>query len=295
MTTPLTTTEDVLAAAARLAGLDATGAVVIRDGSNVMYRIPGGIVARIGPSGSQESAGRQVDVSRWLVASGLPVVRAIDYVPQPTMVGNRPVTWWEQLPEHRSATTGELGALLRSLHTLNPPTQPELPSFDPFAGLGERIAEARHVPDQERTWLARRVEDLREQLQQLRLDEAGGVIHGDAWQGNVAVSEVTAPVLLDLEHVSRGHPDWDLIPVAVDYTDFARLSSADYEDFVTAYGGHDVTATAAFRVLADIQQLRWVIFVLGKAATSSQAAHETHHRIACLRGDIARPWTWNPF
>lgn len=91
------------------------------------------------------------------------------------------------------------------------------------------------------------------------------------------------------------HPDWDLIPVAVDYMDFARLSSADYYDFVAAYGGHDVTSTSAFRVLADIQELRWVVFVLGKAADSVDAARETRHRVACLRGEVPRPWTWTAF
>ncbi|WP_026197874.1 phosphotransferase family protein [Sciscionella marina] len=295
MTAPLETADDVLATAAQLAGVDATNAAMIRDGSNVMYRLPDGIVARIGPEHTHNNAMRQVEVARWLSGAGLAVVRALDDVPQPTMVGTRPVTWWEQLPEHRPATTEELGAVLRSLHALSPPTHPELPHFDPFAGLDERIAAARYVPEDDRNWLARRVEHLREQLDNLRLDQAPGVVHGDAWQGNVAVPETGAPVLLDLEHVSRGHPDWDLIPVAVDYADFARLTSSDYHDFVAAYGGHDVTTTSAFRDLADIQELRWVVFVLGKAASSSRAANETRHRIACLRGEIPRPWTWTAF
>src|SRR5699024_6229203 len=120
-------------------------------------------------------------------------------------------------------------------------------------------------------------------------------VHGDAWQGNVAVPQTGTPVLLDLEHVSCGHSDWDLIPIAVDYADFARLTSTDYHDFVAAYGDHDVTATPGFRVLADIQELRWVVFVLGKAANSAHAVREAQHRIACLRGEIPRPWTWTAF
>lgn len=295
MTAPLETADDVLATAAELAGLDANNAVVIRDGSNVMYQLTGGIVARIGPEHTHDDAARQVEVARWLTDSGLAVVRALDDVPQPTVVGTRPVTWWEQLPEHRPATTAELGAVLRSLHALSSPTRPTLPRFDPFVGLDERIAAARHLPGDDRDWLARRVELLREQLENLQLDQAQGVVHGDAWQGNVAVPESGTTVLLDLEHVSRGHPDWDLIPIAVDYVDFARLTSSDYHDFVASYGGHDVTTTRAFRVFADIQELRWVVFVLGKGANSSRAARETHHRIACLRDEISRPWTWTAF
>ncbi|WP_344969474.1 phosphotransferase enzyme family protein [Salinactinospora qingdaonensis] len=291
----MATTDDILAIAARLAGLDAAGAAVIRDGSNVMYRLPASVVVWIGPEETQAGAVRQVEVARWLAASGLPVVRALDGVAQPTMVGSRPVTWWELLPEHRAATTGELGAVLGALHALAPPEWLELPRFDPLAGIEERIVAATHLAEEDRAWLAERADQLRGHLRRLPLDAAEGVIHGDAWQGNVAVAQGAPPVLLDFEHVCRGPWEWDLIPVAVDRVDFARLSAGDYRDFVAAYGGYDVTARPAFRVLADIQELRWVCFVLGKAAASDSAAHETRHRIACLRGDIARPWTWNAF
>ena len=91
MTTPLATAHDLLTAAARVAGLDSTGAEVIRDGSNVIYRLPGDVVARIGRTGTQETAEREVRVSRWLTTAGLPVVQAVNDVPQPTMVNERPV------------------------------------------------------------------------------------------------------------------------------------------------------------------------------------------------------------
>lgn len=295
MTASPNTAEHLLAAAARTVGLDVTGATLIRDGSNVMYQVPGDIVARIGPPQTRDNATRQVEISRWLASSGISVVAALDDVAQPTMVGERPVTWWHQLPEHRPATTGELGAVLRALHALRPPEHPNLPHFDPFAGIAERIAAASHLPSEDRSWLTRRVDQLRGQLAGLQVGRGDGVVHGDAWQGNVAVPKNGTPILLDLEHVSRGLPDWDLIPVAVDYADFARLSSTDYDEFVAAYGAHDVTTTPAFRVLADIQELRWVVFVLSKAASSPQAARETCHRLACLRGEIDRPWIWTAF
>lgn len=293
--TPSRRPDDLLVTAADIAGLDARGATLIREGSNVIYQLPGGIVARIGPETTGDNAARQVTISRWLADAGLAVVRALDDVPQPTIVGRRPVTWWEQLPEHRPARAAELGAVLQALHALDPPTIPQLPRFDPFTGLDGRIGAARHLDIDDRAWLTRRVAVLRDRLGDLRVDEPDRVVHGDAWQGNVAVHDTGIAVLLDLEHVSLGHPDWDLIPVAVDYADFARLTSRDYHEFVAAYGGYDVTATPGFRVFADIQQLRWVVFVLGKAATSDRAAHETRHRIACLRGEVPRPWTWTAF
>jgi hypothetical protein len=63
---------------------------------------------------------------------------------------------------------------------------------------------------------------------------------------------------------------------------------------VSAYG-LDVTATPEYRLLADIQELRWTAYVIGKAAHDDAAAGEVAHRLACLRGEIPRPWTWNPY
>jgi hypothetical protein len=45
--------------------------------------------------------------------------------------------------------------------------------------------------------------------------------------------------------------------------------------------------------MADIQELRWVCFALGVAGRDSGAIEEAVHRIACLRGDVAKPWTWS--
>lgn len=295
MTTEQTSSADILTAAARAAGFDTTGATLIRDGANVLYQLPGERVARIGSPGSGATAEREVVVARWLASAGIPTVRPLDDAAQPILVADRPVTWWEHVPDHRHATTAELGALLRELHKLRAPRSLTLPRFDPFVGLAERIAAAAHLTHYDQEWLSQRLADLHAEYRETRPSQFSQVIHGDAWQGNVAVTTDGQPLLLDLEHVSHGDPDWDLIPIAVDRTDFARLSQDDYRAFVGAYGGHDVTTTKKFRLLADTQELRWVCFVLGKAARSTVAFNETQHRIACLRGDVSRPWLWTAF
>ncbi|MGW4400401.1 phosphotransferase family protein [Amycolatopsis nivea] len=282
---------DVLTAAARRAGLNPAGAVLIRDGSNLMYRLAGGCVARIGAVGTEKAAEFQIEAARWLAGGGINAVAVLDDVAQPVVIHDRPVTWWRELPAHRPASTGELGGILRSLHRLEPPVRPALRIFDPFAGAADRIAAAQQLPDDDRSWLAHQVSVLREQLQQERTLRSPTVIHGDAWQNNVAVLAGGEPVLLDLEHVSLGDRDWDLIPLAAD---FARVSRSDYRSFVTAYG-RDVTTAASFRTFADIQGLWWATFVLAKGATSVDAAREASRRITCLRGEISRPWTWSAF
>lgn len=295
MTTNLATPDDVLVVAARIAGLDAVGADMIRDGSNVMYLLRGGVVARVGRPGTQDTAYREVLISQWLTKSGLPAVRAMVDVPQPVVVNERPVTWWTQLPVHRPATPAELGAVLRRFHALPVPGNLDLPEHDPFARLDDRIAQAPGLDQDDQTWLTRHLAKLYGSYQQLPANGSMGVIHGDAWQGNVAVPDTGPPILLDLEMVSIGRREWDLIQIAVDYTDFARISADDYRAFVAAYGGHDVTTTPAYRLLADIQELRWVCFALSKADTRTDAAREARHRIACIRGDLPRPWSWTAF
>jgi hypothetical protein len=75
----------------------------------------------------------------------------------------------------------------------------------------------------------------------------------------------------------------------------AAIDTDDYTAFVTAYGGHDVRETQWLRTLADLQELRWTAFVADKADTNPDAAAEVSHRLACLRGEIPRPWKWAAF
>jgi Phosphotransferase enzyme family len=277
-----------------MAGLDSTAADLIRDGSNVMYRLAGPVVARIGRPGSRATAEREIRVSQWLSQVGVAATRPLADVEQPIMVGDRPVTWWELLPEHRTATPAELGVALRALHALPVPDDLTLPLFDPFADLDQRIAQVTGISHDDLAWLADHLAALRDRYDELRLGTPRHVIHGDAWQGNVVVPEHGALILVDLEHMSVGHREWDLVPLAVDHVDFARLTADDYGAFVRAYG-HDVTIATEFRVLAGIQELRWVCFVLSKSDTSSAASQEAQHRIACLRGQVPRPWSWTAF
>lgn len=285
----------MLTVAGRRAGVRTDGAQLIRDGSNVLYALPGGVAARIGRVGAESTARREVKVALWLAANDFPAVRAVTEIDQPTLVDDRPVTWWTLLPEHRPATTAELGATLRDLHALAVPNGLALPEIDSFAHLAEKIDAARTISADDRAWLSRHLDDLREAYMELPAGRPLCVVHGDAWQGNLAVPNDGRPILLDLEHVGLGRPEWDLVPLAVDHTDFARITADEYRAFVEAYGGYDVIAWPGFRTLAAVQELRWVCFVLGKANRDQAAEREARHRIACLRGDVTRPWSWSAF
>lgn len=287
---------DVLTEAGVEAGVPTVGAALIRDGVNVLYRLPGDVVARIGPAGSHDTAAHLIRVSRWLAAIGVPAVRVLNNVRQPTLVGDRPVTWWAELPEHRHATPSELGAALKRLHALPVPDALSLPVLDPFSGLDKVITRAATLTDQDRVWLMDLLCRLRREYADLQSGLPLYVIHGDAWQGNFVLPENgAAAVLLDLDRFGLGPREWDLVPLAVDHTDFGRITPAEYHAFVDAYGGYDVTTWPGYRTLATATELRWTTFAISKANTSPGAAREARHRLDCLRGDIRHPWQWTAF
>ncbi|RPF21485.1 phosphotransferase family protein [Myceligenerans xiligouense] len=281
--------------AALQAEVDDDGARPLRHGSNALYLLPrANLVARVGRPGTAAIARREAQVATWLADQGMRVNTPAPGIDQPVLVAGRPVTWWLPLPRHRHATTAELATVLHQLHKLPVPAALHLPVLDPLAHVANRIGDATGIPSADRSWLLDHAAALRREAAGV-LPTHTAVVHGDAWQGNVVVPDDDEPVLLDFEHVALGHPDWDLVPIAVDHTDFARLSNADYDAFVRAHGGHDVTRTPWFRTMADIQELRWTAFVARKAATSQHAATEATHRIACLRGEVPKPWTWTAF
>ncbi|GAA1294298.1 aminoglycoside phosphotransferase family protein [Saccharothrix xinjiangensis] len=288
-------TPTVLAFAGHLAGVHTTGAELVREGSNTLYRLPGGVTARIGPPGTETTARHQIAVARWLAEQHVPAIRPVAEVDQPVVVERRPVTWWWTLPEHRHATPAELGAALRTLHALRPPARPPLPVLDPFEGLHDSISTTHVLSASDRTWLADHLARLRDHYAGLPPGMPVTVVHGDAWQGNLAVPVPGHPVLLDLDTISLGPPEWDLVPLAVDHTDFTRITTAEYAAFVNAYGGHDVTTWPSYPTLAALHELRWVCFLLRKAPTDITVQRELAHRLACLRGGVPKPWTWAAF
>lgn len=282
----------ILAEAASVNGLSSKGLEVIRNGSHLICKVDG-LVARVGEAGSENRALREIGASQWLARNGVPVVETVEDVRQPTIVARHPVTWWRMLGEHRHATPSELARVLRQLHQVPASDRFCLPRLSPLDGAMEKLSRA-HLSVRDREWLGRKVQSCRDDFEQLCRSGPIGVVHGDAWQGNVVVLGSGHAVLVDLESVCLGPTEWDLIAVAADYVDFSRISADEYESFVAAYGS-DVTQSPSFRLMADIQELRWLLYVLGKATNDAAAAKEVAHRIACIRGEIERPWQWKAF
>jgi aminoglycoside phosphotransferase (APT) family kinase protein len=283
----------VLVTACAEVGLDHTDAELIRLGENALFRLPGGVVARIARPGQLAAATREVHIAQWLAEHEIPVVRALKDIAQPVQVAGRAVTFWEELPPHRHGTPAQVATAIRRLHDLPIPTDVSLGGLAPFVRLAERIDAATTLTDEDRSWLREHLASLQTRYAHLPTGLPHCVVHGDAWVGNVVVTDDGQVVLLDLERCSVGPPEWDLVSTAIKHTSFDWITAEDYRDFCDRYG-HDVTTWSGFELLRDIRELRMALYVAQRAAENPNAQTEAKMRVACLREGVKRPWQWTP-
>ncbi|MCF3104853.1 aminoglycoside phosphotransferase family protein [Streptomyces roseoverticillatus] len=281
----------VLEAACRQVGLPAEGAEPIRIAGNAIWRLSVGIVARIGRPGGQAVGGRELAVARWLTEEGISTVRPA-VTDRPVLVDGRPVTFWVELPPHRPGTAADIAGLLKQMHELVPPDALGLPPLEPLAKPRRRISEAGILTSDDRRWLQEQVDQLTAGFASLPASLPPRALHGDAWDGNVAVDADGTAYLLDLGNTCYGPPEWDLVSTVVKHLTTATVTAAEYEDFCATYG-MDVTTWLGYPVLAGIRELRMVTFSLQIADEHPHARAEAQHRVDCLRGRKGpRPWTW---
>lgn len=289
------TPEALLKQACAHVGLSADGAELIRQGENTLYRLTDHVVARVARTGQVDAAKKEVAVSHWMASVGINAVEAVEGIDQPVVLDGVPVTFWWELPDHRHGSFSEVAAALRHLHAAPPPTDFELPPLAPFVRLSERIDGASTLSEDDRAWLRRRLDDLQQAYAELPPGLPTSVIHGDAWAGNVVVTEEGDAIFLDLERCSVGSPEWDLVSTAVRYSTFGTMSAAQYGAFTQAYD-HDVMEWAGFETLRDIRELRVTCYAAQRASESEKLRPEAALRVASLRGLRGpRPWPdWKP-
>ncbi|MBM9505455.1 aminoglycoside phosphotransferase family protein [Actinacidiphila acididurans] len=286
----------VMASACRAAGLDGKGAELIRFGENALYRLAAApVVVRVarGPA-YLASVRREVAVSRWLAGEGFAAVRVVEDVEQPVVVEGHPVTFWHLIEDAgRSASYGELGAVLRELHGLVPPDGLELPGFDAFGRADRRIELAEGISEDDRVFLRKRRRELADRLAGLAFDSGRGPVHGDAHTDNLMVDRRGRLHLIDLENFCVDRPEWDLVVAAHEYDRLGWVSGEQYAAFVGGYG-RDLREWPGFGVLAAIQEFKMTTWLMQNVAEGQHVADEVKVRLASLRDDDA-PRNWQPY
>lgn len=269
---------------------------LLRLGENGVFLLPGRIVARVGRSPQYlPTARREVAVAHWLASTGEVPVVLPSALPQPVLVDQYPVTFWQEIPGPMSrATVPEMGATLRALHRLVLPDTVDLPDLSAFARIEDRIESAPITAEAQgrlRAVLAK-LQDAWPGTATM-FDLPSGPIHGDAHTGNLLRGSDGRLVLIDLETCCLGPREWDLALTATYATSLGWVSAAEYRDFVDAYG-FDVTRSRSFPVLRRIRELRMTSWLAQNAQTSAAVAAEVDHRIECLLDDdLPRHWSRN--
>ncbi|WP_019930553.1 phosphotransferase family protein [Nocardia sp. BMG111209] len=281
----------IVRVAGTAAGLDVADVQPFRQSENALFRLPGHIIARVSRPGQYVAAQREVNVARWLEASGIAAVQVVPDVDQPVVIDGLAVTFWRELPPHQHGTPVQVAAVLKQLHHLPPPVDFDLGQVAPFVRLEERIAAASILSDQDRSWFRGHLTELQQRWAELPAGLPWCVIHGDAWVGNVFAADDGTVRLLDLERTSFGPPEWDLVHTAIKWRSFGWITEEQYAEFCEVYG-HDVTTWAGFELLRDIREFRMTTMAVQAASANPAREEQALHRLACIRGERGpRPWT----
>jgi aminoglycoside phosphotransferase len=286
---------EALRHACALAGLDAEDARLLRLGSNAVYRLRDPIVARVSRHGADiDHARRTVAVARWLESADYPAVRVVD-VDQPVVVDSQVVTFWIALSDDGDeyASVPEIAEALVRLHQLVAPAELGLLPLSPFANAVQRIATDTWLNADDRSFLSRMLDEVRDAYGSLEFVLPPGVIHGDASVGNVLRDRHGNPVLIDLDGFAVGPREWDLALTAIYYDSFGWHTREEYQDFARVYR-FDIMQWPGYPVMRSARELLMVTWLVQKAGESEHTAAEARKRITALRTGASRK-DWLPY
>jgi Ser/Thr protein kinase RdoA (MazF antagonist) len=278
--------------ASAAAGLVPSDYELLRFGTNAVFRLRDTpwVLRLRRPGAEPGEIERQVLLARWLADRGFAVNRpAAD--PSPVMTGLQGAIgsfweWVENDPNERIGV-GDFGQMLGALHAMTDSYEPrrEFPRWNAVAEIEDRLAQVDErpsfLPPQESELLRQWTEDVQRELTAVEWSLPVGVIHGDAHTGNVLATR-KGGVLIDLDALSLGPREWDLVPTAVSNLRF-RGELAPVAVFGEGYG-FDLLAWSGWPVLRRLREL-YMTSWLATVATSDERRAEVHHRIDTLRNE----------
>jgi hypothetical protein len=286
--------QDSLRIACEVRGLNGAGAKLIHHYNNAVYLLPAeGAVARvtIGSAG-HEAALRAHAVARWLTTErGFPATSPLDDVMPVEVDATSVVSFWMYYPQgDRSLPTSrDLGPILRQLHNAGNAPVP-LPEWVPLASLQralDNMDDHAVLTSDEWSWLRGEVAAVRENVASLRWPLPRGLIHGDAWAGNLlwAASEFTSPAVLgDWDGLAIGPREVDLIPTWHAARRYAK-GKAWIREFVDGYG-YDLAVWPGYGTLYRMRDLMQITGPLRRARPGNVFAAALRQRLTgCMRHD----------
>jgi hypothetical protein len=271
-------------------GLDPTGARLLRNVNNAVFRLAGDpVVVRLVTLPSYIPRARLAVAAATVFAEhDVPAIRLLPGIPQPVRAGEHIATVWQAVPSVGPVPGGaNLASLLRAVHAVPTPCR-ALPNWDPLTDFDNRLRHTTAMGDADRDFLLRRSADLATAVAELDFALPKAVLHGDAHLGNV-IAGPAGPVLCDFDSCAIGPPEWDLTPVAVSDVRFGR-PPAHQRDFIDAYG-FDIRNWEGFEVLHGIRDLKLIAGVFPRVGSPRAVQAEFDRRMATLRaGRLSERW-----
>jgi Ser/Thr protein kinase RdoA (MazF antagonist) len=285
--------------ACELAGFDPTDARLVHHYANAVYVLPReNAVVRLahGPQGTRR-AETSLELTRWLaVDHDFPVTAPLPETGAIAVDHTTTATFWTYYPQpddDHKPTSAHLGELVRRLHDLpRPPVT--LPRWTPLRSLETAVrasAVLAAISSEEQRWLLDHITTIRHDLGRVDWPLGWGLIHGDAWAGNLlwnsaAGSEAT--VLGDWDSVCWGPREIDLIPSFHAARRYGRGSDWA-EAFIGAYG-YDLSSWSAFPTLLAMRDLVQLAGPLRRAPQEPTLARALRERLDGIRSGSTATW-----
>lgn len=281
---------DVLTAICADAGLDPSGAELIKFTNNAVFRLraSSAVVRIAGSTAVRNRIGTVVSVARWLAEQDVPAVRLWPGINQPVEARGHLATIWRLVPATGPRPTGaDLARILRSFHALAEPPF-AMREWSALREARQRLAEPEGLDPADQALLLESCDTLEAELSGVRSVLGYGVIHGDPFMGNL-IAGPEGPVLCDFDSTSTGPREWDLTPVAVGKLRFS-YSHDDHSLLARGYG-FDVTTWDGFHVLRRIRELQLVTSVVPILRSNPSIITQWRFRLATFKnGDTEAKW-----
>jgi aminoglycoside phosphotransferase (APT) family kinase protein len=290
MSAPLTSAPTVLARAAHALGTDPATAVLVRHHGTQVWHLPdAGAIVRVSSLRHRQAAERSVALTRWLRDRGVPVTEP--FLERVLVDGESVATTWRYYPQPTNThpTPADLGNVLATLHRAGPPPESiTLPAAAPLSSLRSTLKKTTNLPPGVVAELSGRIDGLLDTYRTLDFPLGTGLIHGDAWLGNVLLDD-GRPVLGDWDETVIGPRELDLANLWQGHRRFGR-TRADMDAFSAAYG-YDLSTWDGLDVLASIRDLHTLGSYIRAADRGDQPAQaQLSRRIATL-DDPTASWT----
>ncbi|KAF4410306.1 phosphotransferase family protein [Streptomyces lycii] len=280
----------LLQRACAVAGLDATGAVLIRGQTNAVVRLTAHpVVVKIARHGTApEKVRRTVTFVRWLMNMRFPTVPLYRPEIQPLVIDGYAVTLWVHLPQPEHPVPAQaIAKPLNVLHSLG-----EIPvaleRLDTCSAIRSSLSRTTTLPSSTLDLLHNRVNELELALATVDYAFADAILQGDPQHRN-ALHDGDRAVLCDWDSAVLGRPEWDLVTIEVHCRRFG-YGPRHYARFAEAYGW-DVTDWDGYPILRDLRELRMITTNARKSTHEPEKTAEVVRRVdGLLRGDSGQRW-----